>query len=200
MVALSGGADDGGSIPMKHVAVLIMGTALIAACGREPEVDLKNASVEEVAAEVGKAGAAEQYIRAGKWQTKVTMEEFEIPGMPVRVQQQMKAVFAEQQNVTVDYCVSPEEARKPGGKFFTGKESKDCRYDSFTMSGGKVDAVMRCEGEGSGSMTMKMTGTYTPDSSTTRSEMVVSGGREGSMTIKARAEARRIGDCEAKKG
>ena len=70
---------------MKHVAVLILGTALIAACGREPEVDLKNASVEEVAAQVGQTGAAEQYIRAGKWQTKVTMEEFEIPGMPVRV-------------------------------------------------------------------------------------------------------------------
>jgi len=185
---------------MKHAAVLITGTALLAACNSEPEVDMKNASVEEVVAEVGKAGATEQYIRAGKWQTKVTMEEFDIPGMPVRAQDQMKAIFAEQQNVTIDYCVSPEEARRPGGKFFTGKESKDCRYDSFTMSGGKVDAVMRCEGEGSGSMTMKMTGTYTPDSSTTRSEMVVSGGREGSMTMKARSEAHRVGECEDKKG
>ena len=184
---------------MKHAAVLITGTILLAACSSKPEVDMKNASVEEVAAEVGKAGATEQYIRAGKWQTKVTMEDIEIPGMPLRTQEQMKSFFAEQQNITVDYCVSPEEARKPGGKFFTGKESKDCRYDHFTMSGGKVDAVMRCQGQGSGSMTMTMTGTYTPDSSTTRSEMVISGGREGKMTMKAVAEAHRVGECDAKK-
>ena len=185
---------------MRYAAVLITSAALLAACGSKPEVDMKNASVEEVAAEVGKAGVTEEFIRAGKWQTKVTMEDIDIPGMPVRAQEQMKSVFAKQQNVTVDYCVSPEEARRPGGKFFTGKESKDCRYDRFTMSGGKVDAVMRCQGQGSGSMTMTMTGTYTPDSSTTRSEMVISGGREGNMTMKAVAEAHRVGECDDKKG
>ena len=184
---------------MKHAAVLIFGTALLASCSSEPEVDLKNASVEEVAAEVGKAGATEQYIRAGQWQTKVTVEDIVIPGMPASMQAQMKDAFTQRQNVTVDYCVTPEEARRPGGKFFTGKESKDCRYDSFTMSGGKVDAVMRCKGDGAGSMTMKMAGTYTPDSSTTRSEMVVDGGSEGNMTIKAVTEARRVGECDAKK-
>ena len=186
---------------MKYAAILISGTALLVACSSEPEVDMKNASVEEVVAEVGKAGATEQYIRAGKWQTKVTMEEFEIPGMPASAKEQMKGFFAKQQNVTVDYCVSAEEAKQPGGKFFTGKDSKNCRYESFTMSGGKVDAVMRCQGDGSGStMTMKMTGTYTPDSSTTRSEMVVSGAREGNITMKARTEAHRVGECDDKKG
>ena len=177
-------------------ALLIACALPLAACGSEPEVRAENASVEEVARQVTAAGGSEQFIRPGKWQTRVTVEDIAIPGMQAAAQAQMKGLFAQQQNVTIDYCVTPEEARRPGGKFFTGKNSGNCRYETFTMSGGKVDAVMRCPGEPSGSMTMKMAGTYTPDSSTTRSEMVVSGGREGSMTIKARTEARRVGACD----
>lgn len=174
---------------------LVMGLiAALAACSNEPEVSLENASVRDVANEV--AGAGEQFIRAGKWQTKVTVEDIAIPGMPPAVAAQMKDVFAQRQNITVDQCVTPEEARRPGGDFFTGKGSENCRYESFTMGSGKIDAVMRCAGQPAGSMTMKMTGTYTADSSTTRSEMEVSGGSEGSMTVKARTEARRIGDCD----
>jgi hypothetical protein len=45
-----------------------------------------------------------------------------------------------------------------------------------------------------------MSGTYKPDSSTTRSEMEVTGGREGKMTIRALTEARRTGECKQKEG
>ena len=177
--------------------MLMLGcVAALAACGSEPEVDLKNASVGDVAKEVADAGGSGQFIRAGKWQTKVTVEDIAIPGMPASVAAQMKDMFAQRQNVTVDQCVTEEEARRPGGDFFTGKESDNCRYEHFTMSGGKIDAVMRCQGQPSGAMTMKMAGTYTPESSTTRSEMEISGGQEGNITIKARTDARRIGDCD----
>lgn len=184
---------------MRHAAVLITATALLAACSSEPEVDMKNASVEEVAAEVGKAGATEQYIRHGKWQTKVTVEDIAFPGVPVRVQAQMQEIFKRQNNITIDNCVSPEQAKRPDGDFFTGKDSKNCRYDRFTMSGGKIDALMRCRGEGSGEMTLKIAGTYTLESSTTHSEMVISG-RDGGMTIKSLVEGRRLGDCDGKEG
>jgi hypothetical protein len=183
---------------MKYAAVLITGTALLAACSGEPSVDMQNDSVEQVAAEVGKAAGTEQYIRHGQWRTEVTVEDIDFPGMPARAQAQMKTVFTQQHNITVDSCVSPEQAKRPDGGFFTGKDSKNCRYDSFTMSGGKIDAVMRCRGEGATEMTLKIAGTYTPDSSSTRSEMTVSS-REGGMTIKSLVEGRRIGDCEAKK-
>jgi hypothetical protein len=184
---------------MKYAAVLITSSALLAACGSEPEVDMRNASVEQVAAEVGKAAGTEQYIRHGQWRTKVTVEEIDFPGVPVRVQAQMKEIITRQNSITVENCVSPEQAKRPDGDFFTGKKSKDCRYDRFTMSGGKIDALMRCQGEGSGEMTLKVAGIYTPDSSTTRSEMTVRG-QEGGMTIKSLVEGRRIGDCEAKTG
>jgi hypothetical protein len=66
------------------------------------------------------------------------------------------------------------------------------------MGDGKIDAVMRCDGEQGSAMTMTMAGTYTPESSSTRSEMRVSSGREGAMTIKARTETRRVGECDRK--
>jgi hypothetical protein len=167
----------------------------LAACSSEPDVDMKNASVEEVVDEVAKAGGSDVLLRPGKWQTKVTVQDISIPGMPPEAQAQMKQMFTRQQNVTVDHCVTPEQAKKPGGDFFTGKKAENCRYDRFTMSGGKVDGVMRCTGDQSTEMRMTMSGTYTAESSTAQTEMVVSGG-QGGMTMKARSEAKRIGDCD----
>ena len=47
---------------------------------------------------------------------------------------------------------------------FTGKDNGNCRYDHFTMGGGKFDAAMRCEGQAAAQeMTMAMNGTYSPD-------------------------------------
>lgn len=178
---------------------LLGGSLVVAACSSEPEVSVKNASVEEVAEKVADAGGAEVMIRPGQWQTKVTVEDISIPGMPPSAAAQMKGFFAQQRNTTVDYCLTPEEAKRPDGKFF-GEKSNNCRYEHFTMSGGKIDAVMRCEGDGPGIMTMKMSGTYTAENSTTRSDMEVTGSRQGAMRIKAVTEARRIGECRAKEG
>jgi hypothetical protein len=121
--------------------------------------------------------------------------------LPAEAQAQMKSVFAKQQNTTVDHCVTPEEARQPAGKFFTGKEADNCRYERFTMRGGKIDAVMRCTDDRSASATMTMTvsGTYTPESSNTRSDMQIDGGPQGSMRIKAVSEAKRAGECTGPK-
>ena len=183
---------------MKRHFILCVAVASLAACSSEPDVDMKNASVGDVVNEVQKTGVSEQYIRPGKWETKVVVEDVDIPGMPAETKAQMKGMFAQRQNVTINHCVTPEEAKKPGGKLFTGQDSKNCRYEHFTMGDGKVDAVMRCDGEQGSAMTMKMAGTYTPASSSTRSEMQVSSGREGAMTIKARTETRRIGECDGK--
>ena len=183
---------------MRRVAFLLAIATPFAACSSEPEVDVKNASVGDVVNEVQKAGVSEQFIRPGKWETKVVVEDVDIPGMPAATKAQMKGMFAQRQNVTINHCVSPEEARKPDGKLFTGQDSKNCRYDHFTMGDGKIDAVMRCDGEQGSAMTMTMAGTYTPESSSTRSEMRVSSGREGAMTIKARTETRRVGECDRK--
>ena len=171
----------------------IMLSAALAACNNDPGIDERNASVEEVAQKVRESGNGTLFS-PGKWQTRVTVKEMNIPGMPPGMQGQMKQMLAQRQNVVSETCLTPEEAKRPGAKFFTGKDSSNCRYDRFTMRGGKVDAVMRCEGGGPGTMVMTMSGTYTPTESTTNMDMQVRG-PEGSMQMKALTENKRIGDC-----
>ena len=180
---------------MKPTALLIAGAAL-ASCNQSPEVHERNASIEQVAEAAAKANAATGImLRAGQWRLSGTMEEMTIPGLPAAAQADMQRMMGEKNNFTLDYCLTPDEAKRPRGKFFGGKQSDNCRYQSFDMAGGKIDAVMRCEGEPSGEMTMTISGTYSPNSYSTRAAMEVAGDGRGSMTMKMRSEARRIGDC-----
>lgn len=180
---------------MKRV-VLIAGIAALAACSKSPQVDAKNASVEEVAQKVREAGADGTFVNPGKWQSKVTIEEFEVPGMPPEMAQRMKATMAKFQERGFETCLTKEEARRPKEDFFTGKNDR-CRYDHFTMGDGKIDAQMRCGGEGGGTQVMAMIGTYAPDSYDMRMAMTREGGPPASAgtTMKMRIKARRLGEC-----
>jgi hypothetical protein len=44
---------------------------------------------------------------------------------------------------------------------------------------------------------MAMNGTYSPDAYTSHVSMNVQGGPQGTMTMKMRSEAKRIGECAA---
>ena len=184
---------------MKHYLVLLAYAAALAACNKGPEVHATNASVSDVANAAQAAGTgAGTPLQAGQWRLTGTVDEMTIPGMPASAQAQMKRVMGEKQNYSMEYCLTPEEAKRPRGGFFTGKESENCRYERFDMSGGKVDAVMRCEGKPSGTMTMTISGTYSPDSYTSRASMEMSGARGGGMTMKMHSEAHRVGECTGK--
>ena len=183
---------------MKHCLVLIAGAAALAACNKGPEIHETNASIGDVANAAHAAGVTTANFEAGQWRMTGTMDEMKIPGLPASAQAEMKRIMGERQDYTAEYCLTPEEAKRPRGKFFTGKDSDNCKYDRFDMAGGKVDAVMRCEGKPSGSMTMTISGTYSPDSYTSRVAMEMTGGREGGMTMKMHSEAHRIGECTGK--
>lgn len=181
---------------MKIPPLMCLTALALTSCNSEPQVDVKNASVEEVANQVAEAGGTQIMMRPGLWQSKVTVEDVSIPGMPPEAQAQMKGFYAKMNN-SINSCLTPEDVKRPGGKFFGGKDADNCRYDHFTMSGGKIDAVMRCSGEGSSEMKMTIAGSYTPESSTTRSDMEISS-KDGTMRIKALTEAKRAGECTGK--
>ena len=186
---------------MRTKELLIAGMLPLAACNSSPQVSAKNATVEEVAQKVRASGAASDYfMHAGQWRVTSSMDEMNIPGIPAEAQAQMKQVIGKQQNMGFDYCLSPEEAKRPQGKFFTGKQSNNCRYEHFTMGGGKIDAVMRCPSEPSGQMVMTLSGTYSPDSYATQVSMATEGGREGNMSMKMHSDAKRVGECTPKQG
>lgn len=176
-------------------AILMLSLALpLAACGSKTSVNEKNATVEEVANKVAEVSKAEGTIQPGKWQSTMTIEEMHMPGMPAEAQEQMKKMFA--QAKVSETCITPEEARKPSAKMFAGNDQ--CRYDHFSMGGGKIDAEMHCTQQGV-KQSMTMAGTYSPDAYAMHMTSQTEGGPAGeAMSMKMRVEARRVGQCSAK--
>ena len=182
---------------MNKTIVLLLGSGLaVAACNQGPQVHEENASVDEVAAEVRKATGGARFIRAGEWKSTGTIEEMSIPGMSAAESARMKDAMAKSGIHEFSTCLTEEDVKQPEGKFFTGNEQ--CRYDHFTMSGGKIDAAMRCESPGGGTQVMTMAGTYSPDSYQMRMEMKTAGGpgAAGAMTMRMRVDSKRVGACQ----
>lgn len=182
---------------MRLIALIACALPL-AACNSSPKIDERNASVAEVAQKVREAGTTDAFVRPGRWESKVTIEQFEIPGMPPEMAQRMKAMMAEKQEHDFVTCLTPEDVKRPKEDFFAGKNN-ECRYEHFTMGGGKIDAVMRCDNNSGGAPVMQMAGTYSPDAYQMQTSMKMTGtGGEGGMSMQLRIDAHRAGECTGK--
>lgn len=176
-----------------RLAFVLLAGALASCSGPEPDVDARNASVGEVAEQVREATGEQGFVRPGKWLSEVTVEEISAPGIPAEAREQMKGMIAKRNSY--ESCLTPEEAKRPREDFFAGKDNQ-CRYEHFTMAGGKIDARMQCSHEGM-TQTMEMAGTYSPDSY----KMVMSSrsagmpGPAADMSMKMRVDAKRVGEC-----
>ena len=176
---------------MKY-AYLIACALPLAACDSGPSVDAENASVQEVAKQMAEAGKDGSFVRPGRWEQNVTFEAMDLPDMPPEVKAQMEGFTGKVQKQYA--CLTPEEVKQPKEDFFAGTD-KSCRYDRFTMVGGKIDEVLRCEQAGA-QPTMTMTGTYDPNNY--QMQMTMSGGGQGpaAMSMRMRVEAKRVGECK----
>ena len=179
-------------------AIILLPFLMLAACDSGPSVTATNASLEEVADKVEAARQDSNFLRPGKWLTKASVDEISVPGMPAELAAQMKQRGRDMPGT--ESCITEADRRKPNADFFTG--NKTCKYDHFSMGGGKIDGRMRC-GAGGGTQLTAMTGTYAPDSyamalSTVMENpaQVASGGMAG-MTMKLSVEGKRIGECDA---
>jgi hypothetical protein len=182
--------------PAVVLAAMTLGL-LLAACDREPKVDMKDASVEDVARKVEKARGSEMIVLPGKWVQDVTMETFEIPGMPASAQASVRETMKSHASGH-EICLTDADTKRPSEDFFAGKDS-NCRYERFTMRGGKIDGVMRCEERGM-TQTMELKGDYAPDHYAMRMDMRTDGGPAGAMGkmhMVMRVDAKRVGDCDA---
>jgi len=186
---------------MKIILCMIACALPLTACNRGPQVDEKNASVADVAQKVREAGGDESFVRPGLWQSKVTIEKFEMPGMPPEMTERMKTMMAQNQEHGFESCLTQEDVKRPKEDFFAGKNNQ-CRYDHFTMGAGKIDAEMHCGGKHGESQVMQMAGTYSSDDYQMQTSMKMDGGStpEGSMAMTMRIEAKRVGECKAKQG
>lgn len=147
----------------------------------------------------GAAGALEQatevayQMQPGKYRTSVAIHKVEIPGMPVKVAEQMKAMMSK--NASSESCITPDRAAKGVDVMKEQMAKGQCTFDKFEAKGGTVDAAFTCKsGE---QMTVKATskGSYTPTGSVIRAtgEMTGPGGK--SILIEHTITTERIGDC-----
>lgn len=176
--------------------LLLLAPLALSACNSGPSVEATNASAKEVAEKVAASGVAPK-MSPGHWEGTATVTDMQIPGMPPEAAAQMKTQTGKGQKF--DNCLTPEQAKKPAADFFAG-QNKDCRYDHFSMDGGKLDAKMVCK---TGGMTVNatMAGTFSSD----HFELAMTSKSEGTPgqpmtahTMSMKMEARRTGECTGK--
>ena len=90
-------------------------------------------------------------------------------------------------------CVTAEEVEEGWKDALRKSQDGECKYESFSASGGQMDAVMVCNTE-NGKMTMEMSGTGTSTTSDVTMKMSGNMGTgPGSMSM--RVKQKRLGDC-----
>jgi hypothetical protein len=185
---------------MKTILLAAACAVALAGCNKSPKIDEKNATPAEVAQKVRDTGVEQSMVQPGLWESKVTIEKFEMPGMPPEMASRMKAMMAQNQAHDFQSCLTAEDVKQPKEDFFAGKDNQ-CRYEHFKMGGGKIDAVMHC-GKNAGAGTMRMAGTYSPDSYQMQMATEVESSDEATraMQMQMRVEARRVGECTTKQG
>lgn len=174
----------------------VIALASLAACGSGGSVEMENASVSEVAREMGKANDA-VFVNPGQWEQTATLLEIDAPGIPAQFADAMKQQMGQSQVHRT--CLTPEQTKNPKEDFFTGAD-KNCRYEHFRWGDGKIDMKLLCTHENA-TQTMEMSGTYEPDTY----QMAMSVASKGSsptesMTMKMKVDAKRVGECKASQG
>ena len=181
---------------MRSTVCVTASILCLAACNKGPEVNLHNATANQVSNAVQQSGmmSGDSMVEPGLWQSKVTVLQMDVPGMPPQYAAKMKQEIAAQRNESSKHCIKPEDVKKPKEDFFGA--DKSCRYDHFTMGGGRIDVQMVCRQENM-TQTTNMTGSYTP--TTYALDMTSNGsGPQQGMTMKMHVDAQRIGQCTGK--
>lgn len=174
-------------------SALFLPLLALAACDKEPEVSLENASPEQVAAEMKKSGVAEDLRKPGQWETTMTVAKLEAPGMPPEALAQMQQMMGNAK-ATVR-CVTAEELKQVDS--FIGENNANCVFDHYRVSDGTIDGKATCK---SGTVTQRMTmnGSFTADSSNMTIRSETSGGPPGqNMNVTMNIKSKRLGECTA---
>ncbi len=166
----------------------------LAGCGKQAH---EPKTAEQVVAEAGELAQP----LPGRYETKVKLLEFSVPGLPPAQADKMKAMMGNGGGETSSYCLSPEEARKgfedSVRKMGEGQGGLKCAFDTFDVDGTKLTATMTCTGAQGLQSTMKLDGTATERSTSmhlamTQKASMIPGGE---MRMEMQMDSHRTGDC-----
>ena len=125
----------------------------------------------------------------GQYESQIELLSMDIPRMPANMMGLMKGMFETKTKI----CITAEEVEEGWKDALRKSQDGECKYQSFSASGGQMDAVMVCDTE-NGKMTMEMSGTGTSTTSDVTMKMSGNMGTgPGSMSM--RVKQKRLGDC-----
>lgn len=178
---------------MRAIHTLPLAAAvLLAACGGNEDTAGEGLTPEQVADEAGDLVAP----KPGQYRTTLELLEFDAPGMPDSVKQQMQQVFASGLAEGNTFCMTEEDAAKNGPEqMVKNLAESDCEVGKFNVSGSQVVAEMQCAGEGGATNTVRMEGQMTAESSRMTMDMKQELPNVGGVNMKMRVTSNRIGDC-----
>lgn len=130
--------------------------------------------------------AAVPPITPGEWETTVTIDSMEMPGMPAAALQKMTGVAH-----TMTNCVTAEDAAK-GPEALLKANGGKCKFTSYDMQGNQLNSVMQCDQAPGRSMTMTSKTTYSSTTYSSKSHMEMTGGMQSSSTV----TGKRLGACK----
>jgi hypothetical protein len=163
----------------------------LAACGKSGN-GTGNATTSSgpAAAAPSSAPAGGAKLRPGLYETAMEMT---ISGLPPEVAKAMAA-----HKTTGRSCVTAQDANRPNGDLFGGKQAQGCEQKDVVYSGGRIHGTMVCapRGKGAAASTFTMDGRYSNDGFDVTMK-IVSAVEGRSMTMEGHTIGRRVGDCPA---
>jgi hypothetical protein len=175
---------------MVRTSMIALALAALAACGpQQPSSQGKTVAQEnDVRADAAAHGANPNALLAGRWETKQEIIGVAKAGLDT----QSKREIAAASSASTQCLMTPDEGKRPDANFFAGGEESECKYRSFSMRNGRLDATIICNA--TGSITMTLRGKYTPTSYALDATAVTSG-VPNAMRTSAKLTGTWLGAC-----
>ena len=182
---------------MKPLLAIGMVTALVALSGcsnkgADSDGDGK-VSAAEAQAELAQDGA--MAMQPGLWEVKISFNSIDAPKLPAEVKDQMLKAMGD--GMSVQSCLTKEQAENPGVDFFGGDEQSNCTFAKLDRNGNNIAVEMTCKPQGGMTIASKMDGSFAKESYTMTMEQKSGGTPMGDLTMKGKVEGKRIGECPA---
>ncbi len=178
---------------MRRHIVLATAAFALAACGSS-DADA-DGDGEISLAEAAAQSADMVQPEPGQYRATVEVVDVEMPGAPQETQAMMKAMLAGGPQVN-EFCLTREDADKGFEEVLRqSQQNEDCSFEKFDAQGGKIDAVMVCQGADRGSARIAMQGSATSKSSSMAMTMDAKGPDGQAMKMTMKTEQERIGKC-----
>lgn len=180
----------------KFLFVPFAAAIALAACSSQDETPDGEISPDAAAVALGNI----ETPRAGQYEAKIEVLDFNIPGMPAAQTSQMRAMFANNLVQGHSYCLTEAEAEGGAKQMAEALAEGDCSFNKFDVSGNSLDADMICKDENGIQGNVKLNGTMSREGSDITMAMeqkVPNIPGDGVINIRMKMVSARVGDCPA---